>query len=92
MAEVSHAAQPLEFLIVGLGLIGIAAAGITSRLFAAPPQEPISGRFAAYPWVEAIFMSGLFALVRVAALLFPLAVRQTQGRARSTRLPGCWGA
>ncbi|WP_026332486.1 DUF981 family protein [Deinococcus apachensis] len=77
---------------LGLGLIGIAAAGTTNRLFAAPPQEPISGRFAAYPWVEAIFMSGLFTLVGVAALLFPLAVRQTQGRTRSTRLPTVLGA
>ena len=32
---------------------------------------PFSGAFADYPWVEAIFMSGLFALVGLGAVLFP---------------------
>ncbi|WP_219966458.1 DUF981 family protein [Deinococcus irradiatisoli] len=71
---------------LGLSLLGIAAAGIAFRLFAAPPEEPISGRFAAYPWVEAIFMSGLFGLVGLAALLFPFVIRQASDRAASSGL------
>lgn len=78
LGEVVAVARPLTFFIVGLGLslVAIACAGIVFRLFAAPPEEPISGQFAAYPWVEAIFMSGLFGLVGVAALLFPFVLRQ----------------
>ncbi len=78
LAEVVAVARPLTFFIVGLGLslIAIACAGIVFQLFAAPPEEPISGRFAAYPWVEATLMSGLFGLVGVAALSFPLVVRR----------------
>lgn len=78
LGEVVAVARPLTFFVAGLGLslIAIACAGIVFRLFAAPPEEPISGQFAAYPWVEAIFMSGLFGLVGVAALLFPLVLRQ----------------
>lgn len=69
---------PLSTLIMGLGLalIAIACAGISFQLFAAPPEEPISGRFAEYPWVEAIAMSGLFALVGLGALLFPLSMKR----------------
>ncbi len=89
LAEVVTVFRPLTFLVVGLGLslIAIAAAGIAFRLFAAPPEEPISGRFAAYPWVEAIFMSGLFGLVGVGALLLPLALRQA-ARDPATRTSG----
>ena len=92
MAEdpIAHAAQtarPLSIFIGGLGLslFGIAVAGVTYQLFAAPPQEPISGAFAAWPIVEAIFMSGLFALVGVGAVLFPFAVNKlrTAGSAPS---------
>jgi uncharacterized membrane protein len=81
-AEITGMLQPLSILIVGLGLalLAIAAAGITFQLFAAPPEEPISGAFAAYPWVEATFMSGLFALVGVGTLLLPFALRFTPGR------------
>src|SRR5699024_12531544 len=62
-------------LVMGLGLLGSAVGGVRYQLFAAPPQEPISGTFADYPRVEAIFISGLLALVGVGAALFPLALR-----------------
>lgn len=80
LRDVVAVARPLSIFIVGLGLslIAIACAGIAFQLFAAPPEEPVSGRFAAYPWVEAIFMSGLFALVGVAALVFPVVLRQLE--------------
>jgi len=68
---------------------GIAAAGVRYQLFAAPPQEPISGAFADYPIVEAIFMSGLIALVGLGAVLFPFAVRAlaTPDRGRTVLVP-----
>lgn len=69
--------RPVSLFIFGLGLAlgAIAMAGLVFQLFAAPPQEPISGRFAAYPWVEAIFMSGMFGFVGIGAVLFPFALR-----------------
>lgn len=76
-AEVALVARPMSLFVVGLGLalIAIAVAGIVFQLFAAPPQEPISGAFADQPWLEATFMSGLFGLVGVGAVLFPFAMR-----------------
>jgi len=47
---------------MGLALISIAIAGVYFQLFATPPEEPISGRFADYPMLEASFISGLYAL------------------------------
>lgn len=76
---VARLAGPLSVFVFGMGLacIAIAAAGVDNKLFAAPPEEPISGWFAPYPWVEAIFMSGLYALVGVGAVLAPLGLRKT---------------
>jgi uncharacterized membrane protein len=75
--HLSHAIQPLSVFIVGMGLalIAIAMAGLVYQLFAAPPEEPISGRFAGYPWLEATFMSGMFGFVGIGAVLFPFAAR-----------------
>ena len=74
----------MAIFIIGLGLslLAIAAAGIIFQLFAAPPEEPISGAFAQWPWVEATFMSGLFALVGVGAILFPFSARRFGPRQR----------
>ena len=79
--EAAALVRPLTFFLVGLGLslLAIACAGIVFQLFAAPPAEPISGAFAAYPWVAAIFIPGWFALVGLAVLLLPFALRQTAG-------------
>jgi uncharacterized membrane protein len=66
----ARVAQPITIFIGGLGLslLAIAAAGINYKLFAAPPQEPISGEFAGHPMVEATFMSLLIAIVGLGAL------------------------
>src|SRR5699024_9006391 len=76
LVTVARAARPLSIFIAGLGLalIAIMAAGIVYQLFAAPPQEPISGAFAEWPIVEAIFMSALFGLIGVGAVLAPFAI------------------
>jgi len=76
-SSLARAVQPLSVFVVGMGLalIAIAAAGLVFKLFAAPPEEPISGTFAGYPWIEAIFMSGMFGFVGIGAVLFPFAAR-----------------
>ncbi|WP_114423654.1 DUF981 family protein [Nocardioides houyundeii] len=79
----ARVAQPVTVFVGGLGLslLAIAVAGVKYELFAAPPQEPISGEFADYPLVEAIFMSGLIALVGLGALAFAFLVnRVVNGR------------
>lgn len=75
--HLARTARPVSLFIFGLGLAlgAIAMAGLAFKLFAAPPQEPISGLASGYPWVEAIFMSGMFGFVGIGAVLFPFALR-----------------
>ncbi|MCQ9367500.1 DUF981 domain-containing protein [Brevibacterium sp. 91QC2O2] len=72
----AQTARPVSLFIaaIGLALIAIAFAGVTFQLFAAPPQEPISGNFAAWPWLEASFISLVYALIGIGAILFPFSV------------------
>ncbi len=58
-------------------MLAIVCAGIAFQLFAIPPEERISGRIANYPWLEANFISGLYATVGLTALLYPFFIRQT---------------
>jgi len=69
-------AHPLTWFagVMGLGMFGIAAAGIHYQLFAAPPSEPISGEFANHPLIEAIFISALYALTGIGCVLLPVAL------------------
>lgn len=62
--------SPFKYFIGAMGgaLIAIGIAGVTYQLFAAPPEEPISGLAADYPWLEAAFISGLYALTGVGAI------------------------
>lgn len=82
--HLARVAKPVSLFIFGLGLalVAIALAGVTFKLFAAPPEEPITGAFADYPWIEAIGMSGLFAIVGVGALLFPFALGDFSANSR----------
>ncbi|MFC4112498.1 DUF981 family protein [Nonomuraea zeae] len=90
--SVARAAGPISVFVLGMGLacFGIAAAGWTYTLFAAPPQEPISGAFSGLPLLEATFISGLYVLVGVGAVLFPLALR-ARGGPLATVIGVCWG-
>lgn len=83
---IASALAPMSIFIVGLGLSlgAIALAGLVFQLFAAPPEEPISGAFAQWPWVEATFMSGLFGFVGLGALFFPLSLRGLERRESAT--------
>ena len=90
----ARTSRPVSIFIVGmgLGLLAIAIAGVTYQLFAAPPEEPISGAFAEYPLVEAIFVSGLYALVGLGAVLFPFVLRGTDRPSRVRSIVGwAWG-
>ncbi len=94
--ELARVARPMTVFVLGMGLslIAIAAAGISFQLFAAPPQEPISGAFARWPWIEATFMSGLFALTGVGCLASVFAIRNVgqPGTAPSQWIAGiAWG-
>jgi len=78
--RIDHArrlAAPLSIFAagMGLGLFGIAAAGWRYTLFAAPPQEPISGQFANHPLLEATFISGLYLLTGIGLVLLPIAIQ-----------------
>lgn len=80
--------RPVSPFVFGLGLscLAIAAAGVAFELFAAPPQEPITGLVTEIsPWIEIIFMSAVYAIVGVGGVLFPLVVR---GNARAATVTG----
>lgn len=71
LEQIEKIARPTSFLVVfvGLAMIAIGAAGMRYRLFAAPPVEPFAGWwFSDYPWIEATFISGLWALIGVSAI------------------------
>ncbi|ETI70510.1 DUF981 family protein [Neobacillus vireti] len=70
--ELPYLLKPISYFgaAMGFALIAMGCAGVTFHLFAAPPQEPISGLFADYPMIEATFMSLLLALTGVGAILF----------------------
>lgn len=57
---------------MGLACFAIAAAGWRYTLWAAPPQEPISGQFANHPLLEATFISLLYVGVGGGAVLLPI--------------------
>jgi uncharacterized membrane protein len=78
LSDISKDLYEWRYLLYGIGLalIGIGFAGIAFQLFAAPKEEPISGNFADYPMLEATFISLLYALTGLSALLTPAALRQ----------------
>ena len=91
LERIAVLARPMSVFIFGLGLgmIGIAVAGMQFQLFVAPPPEPITGWFAQWPWVEATFVSGLYFLVGLGAVLFPFAL--TRRGALVTVIGWLWG-
>jgi uncharacterized membrane protein len=59
---------------LGLGMGVLAIAFVRFQLGAAPPEEPISGRFGGLPILEALFLGGLWGVVAIGALLFAIAL------------------
>lgn len=58
---------------LGLGMAVLAITFVRFQLGAAPPEEPISGRFGHLPWIEATFLGGLWGIVAVGAILYAIA-------------------
>lgn len=86
--RLAAATQPIAWFAaaLGLSLLAIAVVGVQYKLYAAPPQEPISGRFADKPLLEATFISSIYALVGIGAVLFPFGLRATAGDPRQERI------
>lgn len=59
---------------LGLGMAVLAITFVRFQLGAAPPEEPISGRFGHLPILEALFLGGLWGVVAAGALLFAIAL------------------
>lgn len=72
--DIARLILPTSFFAAAMGLacFAIAAAGWKYTLWAAPPQEPISGNFANHPMIEATFISLLYVGVGVGAVLLPV--------------------
>lgn len=90
--ELPYLLKPISYFAaaMGLALISIGFAGVGFQLFAAPPEEPISGAFANYPMVEAIFMSGLIAITGIGAILFPFMLKDQPNRTVVSTIRVLW--
>lgn len=87
--------QPLSWFgaAMGLGLIAIAFVGPFYTPWEAPPQEPISGEFSDVEWLENTFISLLYLITAIGALVLPFALmRRTLSDAVSLlKVVGvCW--
>ena len=88
LVHLARIASPVGFftVLLGLALIGIALAGLVYQLFAAPPQEPISGAFASMPMLENGALAVLFGLVAFGAICFPFITKQIREKGALTPL------
>ena len=73
LKEISSNFISFNTLFYGLGLMltAIFFAGVQFQFFAAPPQEPISGYFAKWPWLEAWGLSLVFLGVGICSFFTP---------------------
>jgi hypothetical protein len=75
-ASTLAALKPSGFFVgaLGLGMAVLAIAFVRFQLGAAPPEEPITGRFGHLPILEALFLGGLWGLIALGALIFAFAL------------------
>jgi uncharacterized membrane protein len=75
-ATALRALKPVGIFVgaLGLGMAVLAITFVRFQLGAAPPEEPISGRFGHLPILEALFLGGLWGIVAFGALLFAFAL------------------
>jgi len=75
-ASALSAFKPVSIFVgaLGLGMAVLAISFVRFQLGAAPPEEPISGRFGHLPLIEALFLGGLWGIVAIGALLFAIAL------------------
>lgn len=71
---------PNSLFVFALGLVCVAIGffPIAYPVYAAPPQEPISGHFSGYPRLESTAFALLYWIIAVGCLLFPFALRTAQ--------------
>ncbi|MGC5616340.1 DUF981 family protein [Georgenia sp. Z1491] len=69
-----RAFRPVSIFVgaVGLAMGVLAITFVRFQLGAAPPEEPITGRFGHLPWIEALFLGGLWGVIALGALLFAI--------------------
>lgn len=70
--------QPLSWFAfaMGLALFAIAFVGPIYEPWAAPPSEPITGEFSDTPLVENLFLTAVYALTGLGAVLLPFALNE----------------
>lgn len=75
-ARMLRALRPVSIFVgaLGLGMAVLAVSFVRFQLGAAPPEEPITGRFGHLPVLEAVFLGGLWGIVAVGAILFAIAL------------------
>lgn len=85
-AHIMRAMKPLSLLIFAAGamMFTLAVSWIRYTLGAAPEVEPISGLAHEYPVLESLFLFGLWGLVALGALIFPLAIHKQNATAFKT--------
>src|SRR5690606_16187140 len=75
-SSVLAALKPVSLFVgaLGLAMAVLAIAFVRFQLGAAPPEEPISGRFGHMPILEALFLGGLWGVVALGSILFAVAL------------------
>jgi hypothetical protein len=83
--------RPVSVWIFAMGLMmaSLAVAILYYKLGSAPPQEPLSGRFS-QSIAEPIFLSLLWGLTALGALLFPIGARKWNREIMKISVV-CWG-
>lgn len=71
-ATTLDALKPIAIFVgaLGLAMAVLALSFVRYQLGAAPPEEPISGRFGHLPILEALFLGGMWGVVALGSLLF----------------------
>jgi SAM-dependent methyltransferase len=92
LARLQRVLRPngLFVFALGLALAWIGVFPLVYPVYAAPPQEPISGHFAGYPRLESTAFALLYFALALGCLLFPWAIR-TLNRALLAIIALAWG-
>jgi uncharacterized membrane protein len=74
--------RPNTLFVFALGLVNfwIGIFPLAYPVYAAPPQEPISGHFSGYPRLESTLFALLYFAIALGCLLFPWAIRTLNRR------------
>ncbi|WP_157059162.1 DUF981 family protein [Viridibacillus arvi] len=92
MKEAPILLKPLSYFTfaLGLALISIAIASIRLQLLSTLNGELITSSFTKYPLVEGLFISGLYALTGIGAILLPFTLKQYAKPSFFKVMITCW--